>query len=100
MLYPEPDSLPYEYLAPDPVKEQQRLQVLASLKSCLEKTGDGPALIVTPAIAVVRKTLSTSEFTESCHTIKQGMTPILWNCFVNGTVWVMGGKTWYRCRAQ
>ena len=62
MLFPEPDALPYEHLAPDPFTEQQRLQVLSSLKTGLMEAGSEAPLIVSSATAVARKTVCHNEF--------------------------------------
>ena len=73
MLYSEPDALPYESLALDPFKEQQRLQVLATLYSGLKQAGGGPTIVVSPAAAVIRKTISPDEFADFFHTLSVGM---------------------------
>ena len=68
VIFPEPDSLPYERLASDPSTIQQRIKALSTL------TGEGEApLIITSAHAVARKTLSPSDFRSRVHTIWQGM---------------------------
>lgn len=69
ILFPEPDALPYEHLAPDPFTEQQRLQVLSSLK---ESKTEAP-LIISSATAVVRKTISSRKFVDACHTLRPGL---------------------------
>ncbi|HJX69955.1 MAG TPA: transcription-repair coupling factor, partial [Dehalococcoidia bacterium] len=69
MWFPEPDTLPYEPLAPNLSTAQQRLLVLSSLK----EAGAEALLIIASATAVVRKTIPYGEFVAACHTLRQGM---------------------------
>ncbi len=74
-LLPEPDTLPYEHLAPDPSTEQQRLQVLFSLGEAKGKphpNTEAP-LVIGSASAVVRKTIPYTDFSSACHVLRQGM---------------------------
>ena len=75
MLFPEPDALPYERMAPDSFIEHQRLRTLAGLvRAGLGPQPDGPVpLIVASAAAAARKTLSPSRFSRSSHVLRQGM---------------------------
>jgi transcription-repair coupling factor (superfamily II helicase) len=65
-LFPEPDGLPYERLAPDPTTVQERLRVLLSL--CQE----GTPLVVASAWALVSRTLPREAFLGACHTLRAG----------------------------
>ena len=68
IIFPEPDSLPYERLASDPSTIQQRIKALSALD------GEGKApLVIASAHAVAQKTLSPSDFRSAVHTIRQGM---------------------------
>jgi transcription-repair coupling factor (superfamily II helicase) len=75
LLFPEPDTLPYEDLIPDPFIEQQRLQALATLLKAGNQSSSGAQwpLITGSAGAVARKTVSPSEFMAASHGVKQGM---------------------------
>ena len=75
LLFPKPDALPYERLPTDPLKEQQRLLVLASLAEVQgsPKPGGQSPIVISSATALVRKTISLGEFKAACHTVKQGM---------------------------
>ena len=66
LLFPEPDSLPYEGLASDPATVQQRMSALYSLAY-----GDKP-LVVASSHAVARKTLDPDAFRDAVHTVRQG----------------------------
>ena len=71
VLFPEPDTLPYEDLVPDSVLEHQRLQVLSTL---VKHAGNRlPPLIVASANAAVRRTLPRSTFLSVSHTVTEGM---------------------------
>jgi len=75
ILFPEPDALPYERLAPDSFVEQQRLQALASLAEAGRESAPDTQLplVISSAAAVARKTIPCSEFVAASHTVRQGM---------------------------
>jgi len=75
ILFPEPDALPYERLAPDSFVQQQRLQALASLAEARRKSAPDTQfpLVISSAAAVARKTIPCSEFVAASHTVRQGM---------------------------
>ncbi len=85
LLFPEPDSLPYEGLASDPATVQQRLGALHRLAS------GGKALVVASSHAVARKTLDPQAFRAAVHIIRQGD-----RLDVEGTLarWVELGYEW------
>ena len=66
LLFPEPDSLPYEGLSSDPATVQQRLGALYRLSA-----GDR-ALVVASSHAAARKTLDPQAFRKGVHVIRQG----------------------------
>ena len=68
IIFPEPDSLPYERLASDPFTIQQRIKALSTLNA-----GDEAPLIIASAHAIAQKTLPPSDFRSTAHTIWQGM---------------------------
>ena len=74
--FPEPDVLPYEYLASDLTTMLERLQVLSALAFWQNSpvNGAGPPLIVASAAAAMGKTIPREGFVSACHTLKQGMT--------------------------
>ncbi|MEK7353314.1 MAG: DEAD/DEAH box helicase, partial [Chloroflexota bacterium] len=75
-LFPEPESLPYEFVATDTSSEMERLQALAALANI---GGDdnastkGSPVIIASAAAFMQKVTPFSEFTSAAHTIKQDM---------------------------
>jgi transcription-repair coupling factor (superfamily II helicase) len=73
--FPEPDALPYEYLASDLTTMLERLQVLSVLTSCqdCEVNNVEAPLIVVSAAAAMGKTIPKDDFVSACHTLKQGM---------------------------
>jgi len=75
ILFPEPDALPYERLAPDSFVEQQRLQALASLAEAGRESDPDTQfpLVISSAAAVARKTIPCSEFVAASHKVRQGM---------------------------
>jgi transcription-repair coupling factor (superfamily II helicase) len=75
ILFPEPDALPYEDLAPDPFIEQQRLQSLARLAKLDSESAPGSPfpLIVASAGAVSRKTIPRAKFVSASHVLTRGM---------------------------
>ena len=75
LVFPEPDAMPYEHLAPDYFIEQRRLQVLASLAKAGQafKAGGESRLIVASGAAMARKTISLSRFVAACHVVEQRM---------------------------
>lgn len=74
--FPEPDVLPYEYLASDLTTMLERLQVLSGLTSCQNSRANNikAPLIVASAAAAMGKTTPRDGFLSACHTLKQGMT--------------------------
>jgi len=68
IIFPEPDSLPYERLASEPSTIGQRINALSLLDS-----GDTAPLIIASAHAISQKTISPSDFRSTAHTIWQGM---------------------------
>ena len=75
VLFPEPDALPYEQLAPDSFIAQQRVQILARLVRTETDAGAShlPPLVVGPAGAIVRKTMSCRTFVAASHVLTVGM---------------------------
>ncbi len=75
LLFSKPDALPYERLPADPLKEQQRLQVLAGLAEAQDnpKPDNQSLIVVSSTTALVRKTIPPGEFRAACHSVKQGM---------------------------
>ena len=70
MLFPEPDSLPYEHIAPDDSVEMERLKVLSTLTGI---NGNGnSALVIASAPALMRKITPYKDFVSTAHTIKLG----------------------------
>jgi len=67
LIFPEPDSLPYERLASDPSTIQQRIKALSVLSEAKAP------LVIASAHAIAQKTLSPSDFLSACHIINQGM---------------------------
>jgi len=74
--FPEPDVLPYEYLASDLTTMLERLRVLSALAFWQNSpvNNAGPPLIVASAAAAMGKTIPREGFVSACHTLKQGMT--------------------------
>ena len=74
--FPEPDVLPYEYLASDLTTMLERLRVLSALAfwQNSQLNNAGPPLIVASAAAAMGKTIPREGFVSACHTLKQGMT--------------------------
>ena len=70
-LFPEPDTLPYQRIAPDTSTEMEGLQVLSALAD-IDSTTDTP-LVVASAPALMQRTTPCHDFTSSCHTIRAGM---------------------------
>ena len=68
LIFPEPDSLPYERLDSDPATIQQRIKALATLNE-----GDKAPLIIASAHAIAQKTLTPADFCSTAHDILQGM---------------------------
>src|SRR3989304_939717 len=59
-LFPEPDGLPFERLAPDPATVQERLRVLQALKEAREG-GSAPG-VVASAWALASRTIPYPDF--------------------------------------
>ncbi|MCK4863181.1 MAG: DEAD/DEAH box helicase, partial [Dehalococcoidales bacterium] len=73
-LFPEPDVLPYERLAPDTGTEMERIQVLSALAGGdAGEQDESPPLVVASAAALMSKTTPHSSFISACHTVKLGM---------------------------
>jgi len=73
-LFPEPDVLPYERLAPDTSAGMERIQVLSALVGGENSESDvNPPLVVASTAALMSKTTPYSNFISVCHTIKLGM---------------------------
>ena len=70
-LFPEPDALPYQRIASDTATELERVQVLSALVNN-EPATEAP-LVVVSAPAFMQKTTPYTDFTSTCHSIKQGM---------------------------
>ncbi|MBN1177007.1 MAG: transcription-repair coupling factor, partial [Dehalococcoidales bacterium] len=68
-LFPEPDVLPYERLAPDTSTEIERIQVLSALT---DEDIDSP-LIVASAASLISRTTPYRDFVFACFTVKLGM---------------------------
>jgi transcription-repair coupling factor (superfamily II helicase) len=71
MLFPEPETLPYQRIIADFSVEQDRLQVLAALNSTGPKKR--PPLVIASVPALFTKTTPQSVFTAACHTISTGL---------------------------
>jgi len=75
LLFPEPDVLPYERLAPDSTTGMERIQVLSALVGCVHSADNQmPPLVVASAAALMSRTTPYADFTSVCHTVKLGMT--------------------------
>ena len=72
LLFPEPDSLPYERLASDPSTVHQRLAALAALAGVARTEGASPPLVVASAYAVAAKVMPPQRFRSATHTIERG----------------------------
>ncbi len=73
-LFPEPDVLPYERLAPDTTAGMERIQVLSALAGCGNGGNDaGAPLVIASVAALTSKTTAHRDFISACHTIKLGM---------------------------
>jgi len=72
--FPEPDVLPYEYLASDLTTMLERLQVLSALTFWQHSKASNtrPPLIVASAAAAMGRTIPTDAFISACHTLRQG----------------------------
>ncbi|MDY6917984.1 MAG: transcription-repair coupling factor [Chloroflexota bacterium] len=67
LLFPEPDSLPYERLSPVPYTTQQRIRTLSVLAA-----GGSTPLVVVSAHAAARRTPSPAAFESVCHRVSTG----------------------------
>ena len=73
-LFPEPDVLSYERLAPDTSTEMERIQVLSALAGGdADEQNVNSLLVVASAAALMSKTTPHSDFVSACYTIKLGM---------------------------
>lgn len=70
LLFPEPNTLPYEHIAWNIEIIQQRIRVLATL---LQIHPDSvPPVVITSARALMQKTIPVQEFCTAIHTLQQG----------------------------
>jgi len=73
-LFPEPDVLPYERLAPDTTTEMERLQVLSGLDGGVNNESDiYPPLVVASAAALMSRTTPHGVFHSTCFNLTLGM---------------------------
>ncbi len=73
-LFPEPDVLPYERLAPDTTTEMERIQVLSALAGgASDESAVYPPLVVASAAALMSKTTPHGVFNSACFNLKLGM---------------------------
>ncbi len=73
-LFPEPDVLPYERLAPDTSTEMERIQVLSALTGGENSENDvNWPLVVASAAALMSKTTPHGDFISAGSTVKLGM---------------------------
>ncbi len=70
MLFPEPETLPYQKMSDDRESVYQRLEVLASLSGHANKST--PLVVITSARALASKTISRSDYLASWQTINTG----------------------------
>ena len=73
-LLPEPDALPFEDLASDPVTVQQRLRVLSAMAGVLGDSASPPLIVVASAYAVAAKTLAPEHLRRASPTLARGAT--------------------------
>ncbi|MEO5952835.1 MAG: hypothetical protein ABIQ44_10250, partial [Chloroflexia bacterium] len=72
-IFPAPDLLPYERIAPDPTIVGERLRVLASLKGDHRAAAPGSApVIVTSVLALMQPTMAPADLTYAMRTLKRG----------------------------
>ncbi len=74
-LFPEPESLPYEFVASDTSSEIERLQALAALANIdiADNGAKSLPVIIASAAAFMQKVTPFSEFTSSSYILKQDM---------------------------
>ena len=75
-LFPEPEALPYEFVASDTSTELERLQVLSAMANISgddDTSTTSPPLIVASAAAFMQKVTPYSDFTATVHSIELGM---------------------------
>src|SRR3990172_7494922 len=73
-LFPEPESLPYEFIASDTPAEMERLQALASLANLNGGNGDSPGapIVITPATAFMQKVPPAADFISAVLKLEGG----------------------------
>ncbi len=75
-LLPEPETLPYEYLAVDTSTELERLQALSALAEVPGSEtarASGHPLIIASALAFMQKVTPLADFTAAIHNVTVGM---------------------------
>ncbi|MFH1639531.1 MAG: transcription-repair coupling factor [Chloroflexota bacterium] len=70
ILFPEPDSLPFDRLATDSLSEMERLSVLASLVQRADKIAT--PVVIASAASLMQKVMPYPGFIAACQTIKTG----------------------------
>ncbi|MBN1862154.1 MAG: DEAD/DEAH box helicase, partial [Dehalococcoidales bacterium] len=70
VLFPEPDSLPYQHITSDVSAELARLKVLSAL-ACPEGDEKAPP-VISSVLALMQKTARYGDFSGTCHTIAAG----------------------------
>jgi len=69
-LFPEPDALPYENIAPDTSTELEQIQAMAAFAGI---DGGEPPLVVVSAPSLMSRLPPHREFAAASHTIESGM---------------------------
>jgi transcription-repair coupling factor (superfamily II helicase) len=75
-IFPEPEALPYEFIASDTSAELERVQALSAMAGIAgegESSNAGPPLIVASAAAFMEKVAPYRDFAAAVHSIEQGM---------------------------
>ncbi|MFC1949402.1 transcription-repair coupling factor, partial [Chloroflexota bacterium] len=73
LLFPEPESLPYEHVAFDTSTEMDRLKALSTLANITGYKDKNPPVVITSAPALMQKITPHSDFYTSAHNITLGM---------------------------
>ncbi len=71
-LFPEPDTFPYERVAPDVTGEMERIRVLSALSGCARERAVKPPLVLVSAPALMSKVPSYRDFASGCHRLRPG----------------------------
>ncbi|MFC1920639.1 hypothetical protein ACFLYQ_02810 [Chloroflexota bacterium] len=71
-IFPEPENLPYEYIASSDAIELERIQVLSTLSST-ERMDTGPPVIIVSVPALMQKVPARDDFATAEHSISTGM---------------------------